>query len=270
MAAPAAGVKVRGALVAEKTEWDGVSLAKLNVTAESGDGGAQCALGKKIKKEDAAGALCWFRAAAEQGHAEAQSELGWCLQYNWGVVQDAAEAASWYRKSAKQGHADAQFRLGDCLIFGCGVGRDYAKAASWFRKAAEQGHTDAQLWLGNCFKGGHGVDQGLRRRRSGTARRPNKATQERSTVSAFVSNAARESIRILRKRRTGISWRRNKVTPMLVEHTDCCSRTARVSHATVTRLSFGYGNTRTPRATRLLRLRRRPVLLLQKRHAARS
>jgi TPR repeat protein len=157
MAAPAAGV--RGALGAEKTRWDDASLAEFNLAAESGDVGAQCALGKKMKKEDPAGAVRWFRAAAEQGHAEAQSELGWCFHYGFGVDQDAAEAASWYRKSAKQGHADAQFELGDCLIIGNGVGRDSAEAASWFRKAAEQGHTDAQYWHGFCFKRGEGVDQ---------------------------------------------------------------------------------------------------------------
>jgi Sel1 repeat len=86
----------------EKTAWADVSLAELKAAAESGDLGAQCALGKKIKQEDAAAAVRWFRAAAEQGHAEAQDELGECFYTGRGVDEDDVEAVRWYRKAAER------------------------------------------------------------------------------------------------------------------------------------------------------------------------
>jgi Sel1 repeat len=155
MAAPAAGV--RGALVAEKTDWDDVSLVELNVAAESGDVGAQCALGMKIEQEDPAGAVRWFRAAAEQGHAEAQNDLGKCFYVGHGVDRNGVEGLRWHRKAAKQGHADAQFNLGYCFHYGYGVGRDAAEATRWYRKSAKQGHPDAWREYGLLLSNGQGV-----------------------------------------------------------------------------------------------------------------
>ena len=57
---------------------------------------------------------------------------------------DKAEAVKWYRKAAEQGHSDAQNNLGACYDEGDGVAVDKAEAVKWYRKAAEQGHSDAQ------------------------------------------------------------------------------------------------------------------------------
>jgi TPR repeat protein len=142
------------------TNWAKVPLEELRAAAEGGDAGAQCALGKKILEEDnSREAVGWFRAAAEQGHAEAQLYLGSCFYKGEGVDQDLAEAVRWFRKAAEQGHADAQNPLGVCFQRGEGVERDFAEAVSWFRKAAEQGLADAQNWLGFCFTIGKGVYQ---------------------------------------------------------------------------------------------------------------
>jgi TPR repeat protein/CRISPR/Cas system-associated endoribonuclease Cas2 len=142
-------------------DWAKVPLDKLRAAAEGGDAGAQCALGKKIKKEDkgSAEAARWFRAAAEQGLAEAQDELGDCFFYGNGVDEDFVEAASWYRKAAEQGYAEGQFGLALCFCTGEGVDEDEAEAVIWHRKAAEQGHAGAQNSLGDCFFHGDGVDQ---------------------------------------------------------------------------------------------------------------
>jgi TPR repeat protein len=141
------------------TNWAKVPLEELRAAAEGGDSGAQCALGKKIKKENAAEAVSWFRKAAEQGHPDAQNWLGYCFKHGEGVGQDVAEAASWYRKAAEQGHAVAQLNLGICFYDGIGVERDYAEAVIWYRKAVEQGNAVAQFGLGLCFQYGEGVDQ---------------------------------------------------------------------------------------------------------------
>src|SRR5712691_8471260 len=48
------------------------------------------------------------------------------------------------RQEAEQGHAEAQFNLGLMYIDGQGVPQDYTQAAQWLRKAAEQGDATAQ------------------------------------------------------------------------------------------------------------------------------
>ena len=60
------------------------------------------------------------------------------------------EAFGWYRKAAEQGHVEAQFNLGKMYKFGEYGGNalpDRKKAIKWFEKAASQGHTSAQSYL---------------------------------------------------------------------------------------------------------------------------
>jgi TPR repeat protein len=58
--------------------------------------------------------------AAEQGHAEAQFNLGVLYGAGQGVPQDLTEAAKWYRLSANQGVAYAQYNL--AIMYGNGQG----------------------------------------------------------------------------------------------------------------------------------------------------
>ncbi len=67
-----------------------------------------------------------------------------------GVPQDYAEAVKWYRMAAEQGDAKAQSNLGFMYDNGQGVPQDYAEAAKWFRLAAEQGDADAQFTSASC------------------------------------------------------------------------------------------------------------------------
>src|SRR4029077_12512676 len=53
-----------------------------------------------------------------------------------GVPQDYAEAAKWYRKAADQGFAEAQSNLGAMYAKGQGVPQDYVEAYKWFDLAA--------------------------------------------------------------------------------------------------------------------------------------
>ena len=76
-----------------------------------------------------------------------------------GVPQDYAEAVKWYRKAADQGNAPAQSNLGLMYDKGQGVPQDYAEAVKWFRKAAEQGDAPAQSNLGWMYEEGQGVPQ---------------------------------------------------------------------------------------------------------------
>ena len=54
-----------------------------------------------------------------------------------GVDKDDAEAANWCRKEAEQGHGDAQYNLGQMYRLGQGVPRDHGEASKWLRRAAD-------------------------------------------------------------------------------------------------------------------------------------
>jgi len=53
-----------------------------------------------------------------------------------GVPQNYKQAAIWYRKAADQGHADAQSNLGLMYANGHGVPQDYVEVDKWFSIAA--------------------------------------------------------------------------------------------------------------------------------------
>jgi TPR repeat protein len=65
---------------------------------------------------------------AEQGHANAQFNLGLMYSNGEGVPEDDAEAVKWSRKAAEQGHANAQLNLGYMYSIGTGVPEDDAEA----------------------------------------------------------------------------------------------------------------------------------------------
>lgn len=66
--------------------------------------------GRGVPQDDKE-AVKWFRKAAEQGFATAQSNLGWMYEKGRGVPQDDKEAIKWYRKAADQGNKFAAERL---------------------------------------------------------------------------------------------------------------------------------------------------------------
>ncbi|MFN8923757.1 MAG: tetratricopeptide repeat protein, partial [Sphingobacteriia bacterium] len=51
------------------------------------------------------------------------------------------------QKAAEQGHANAQYNLGQLYEQGEGVEPSYDQAMHWYRLAAEQGHYTAQSRL---------------------------------------------------------------------------------------------------------------------------
>ena len=96
---------------------------------------------------DFARAAAWYRKAAEQGDARAQTNLGGMYGNGQGVARDYVQAAVWYRKAAEQGDPIAQFNLGLAYAKGRGVAQDKIQAATWYRKAAEQGFAPAKTEL---------------------------------------------------------------------------------------------------------------------------
>ena len=103
------------------------------------------------KEQSCADAARWFREAAEEGNADAETYLAEMYYLGLGVSQDYAEAAAWFRKAAEQGDACAEGYLTEMYYRGHGVRQDYAEAARWCLKAAEQGNEDADSYLGVMY-----------------------------------------------------------------------------------------------------------------------
>ena len=82
-------------------------------------------------------------AAAKQGEAYAQFNLGLIYAKGDGVPENDAEAVKWYRKAADQGDADAQFNLGVMYDNGEGVPENSIRAYVWWSMAKTQGVTEA-------------------------------------------------------------------------------------------------------------------------------
>ena len=73
----------------------------------------------------------WYRRAAEQGFAAAQTNLGFMYTNGRGVAQSDTEAFKWYRRAADQGFAIAQSNLGFMYANGRGVPKDLTQAYMW-------------------------------------------------------------------------------------------------------------------------------------------
>lgn len=99
----------------------------------------------------------WYRKAAEQGHSEAQNNLGTLYQRGLGVTQDDTEAVLWYQFAAEQGEPIAQYNLATRYRLGEGVPLDLTEAIKWLRRSAKQDYRDAVADLGVAYWLGHGV-----------------------------------------------------------------------------------------------------------------
>jgi TPR repeat protein len=142
----------------EKSLW-------LEREAIAGDAQAQCSMGLRYldgyagTPVDATKAAHWFKAAAEQGHAEAQYHLGNLYSQGKGVDQDDGEAARWIRTAAEQNEPVAEFFLGSLYYEGKGVARDTTRALRWLHQSADHGVKAAGLLIGIIYFNGDGVEK---------------------------------------------------------------------------------------------------------------
>jgi TPR repeat protein len=102
-------------------------------------------------------AMTWLRPLAEQGHAGAQSFVGYMFECGHGVPRDYREAVRWYQLSAGQGDTYSQMNLAEIYAKGWGVARDDEMAAQWYGKAAVLGDQQAQLDFATMYRDGRGV-----------------------------------------------------------------------------------------------------------------
>lgn len=85
-----------------------------------------------------------FEAGGNQGLIEAQLSLA---SYYSRIDEQPKDAFYWYKKAAEQGHMDAQYEVGRCFILGVGTAKDIEEGKKWLNKAADQGHKEAQREL---------------------------------------------------------------------------------------------------------------------------
>jgi len=96
---------------------------------------------------------------AEGGLGTLEALIGDAYYYGHGVSRDYTQAALWYRRAAVNSSAMAQSTLGDIYYYGRGVPQDFVEAGQWWQLAAEQGVAVAQLNLGVMYANGDGVAQ---------------------------------------------------------------------------------------------------------------
>jgi len=106
---------------------------------------------------DYATALREWQPLAEQGHRDAQFNVGLLYENGLGVPADGAEAARWYRLAAEQNDRTAQAYLAEMYAQGLGVERDDIEALRWYRSAAERGHAASQYNVGLFYATGRGI-----------------------------------------------------------------------------------------------------------------
>jgi TPR repeat protein len=101
-----------------------------------------------------------YEMAAQQGNINACHMLG--LIYDMGTDRhsvDKIKAFPWFLMAAEKGHKESQTSVGFAYLFGDGVPKDQAMAAIWFEKAANQDDNQAEFALGNMYLNGWHFEQ---------------------------------------------------------------------------------------------------------------
>jgi len=167
-------------------------LRELKASAKQGDTEAQFALSIAYENgegvpPDSLEAYKWKLAAAEQGHVQAQFQLGKLSEKEMSIER----AERWFRKAAEQGNKEAQKRLnviyamgesewqwmgylraeeGDPIAqnllgsdyeYGTGILKDHSEAFRWKQLSANQGHPNAQYGVGKYYEKGIGVPKDI-------------------------------------------------------------------------------------------------------------
>ncbi|MEQ1610904.1 MAG: hypothetical protein ABL956_18355, partial [Hyphomonadaceae bacterium] len=115
--------------------------------------------GQGLAKNDAE-AVRWYRLAADQGYAMAQSNLGVMYANGRGVPENDVEAYKWWSLAAAQGNADAFINRGNAY----NDERDYARAIADYDQAIGLQPNNAEWLNSRCWARavwGQQLDQAL-------------------------------------------------------------------------------------------------------------
>jgi anti-anti-sigma factor len=112
-----------------------------------------------FQSHDAHHQVAELRTQADEGDAESQYRLGWCLENGYGVGQNSHDAFRFYSLSAMQAYPDALLALATFHAYGITVPQNYAEATRLYQRAAELGLPDAQYVTGMNYDFGIGVKE---------------------------------------------------------------------------------------------------------------
>ena len=139
------------------------SAVTMQTAADIGNADALCNLGVYYSlgigvARDEANALEFSLAAADMGHAVAQSNIAhmFATGNNGTTDRDYTRALHYWTLAANQNNTDAMYNTGVLHRFGLGTPVDLATARGWFTRAAEHGHQQAaqELLDGDSAAGG--------------------------------------------------------------------------------------------------------------------
>lgn len=134
-------------------------------------------------------AIKWYERAAEKGHADAQSSLGYLYYFGRGAKVDQEMAFRWFAKAAQKNDSYAQYCLGVLLRDGEGTPKNLEQAFQWFAKAAGQGDAIAQLEMANMYASGDGVTKDMNKAMKWYARSADQGDAEaQNTLGALLYN----------------------------------------------------------------------------------
>ncbi|MDH3469164.1 MAG: sel1 repeat family protein, partial [Gammaproteobacteria bacterium] len=106
---------------------------------------------------DYAEAARHYLAAAELGHAAAQTGIGVSYGNGYGLDASEQQAIRWLQRAARQGDPMAQYNLGLGLVFGTTAAPN--EALQWAIRAAQQDYEPAYRLLSWMYQSGSGVAQ---------------------------------------------------------------------------------------------------------------
>jgi TPR repeat protein len=82
---------------------------------------------------------------ASAGHAQAQRNVSQSYLSGRGCIADPAAAARWFRAAGEQGDAEAEYQQARCYRKGYGVQKDTQTARFWLERTSAPGHPHALL-----------------------------------------------------------------------------------------------------------------------------
>ncbi|MDT9597805.1 SPOR domain-containing protein [Sphingosinicella rhizophila] len=153
MSASASAADVKAGVDAWQAGNYGAAIAQWRPLAERGDADAQFNLGQAYKlgrgvNADIKIAQNWYQKAAQQGHEQAQANLGLILFQNG----NRAGAMPWLKKAAESDDPRAQYVYGTALFNGDLIAKDWPRAYAMMQRAAAQGLPQAASQLAEMDK----------------------------------------------------------------------------------------------------------------------
>jgi len=147
----------------------------------------------------------WYTRGAQSGSAAGQTNLGYYYEIGRETSVNYEGAVYWYRKAAEQGYPRGEYRLGRMYEKGMGVAPNSAEAARWYQKAGNQGYDSAQNALGRLYELGEGVPKDLKKAVSWYRK---AAEQENSSAMFNLARTYEFGIGVTKNLDTAVSWYR--------------------------------------------------------------